>query len=94
MPRSPSIEAISAVSSPHTNAPAPSSTRRCRLHAAAEDVVAEQACFCFDDRMANPFYRQRIFGANVEVALVRRPRARRTMPSSTRKDRIPESADP
>ena len=71
-PRSPSTEAISAVSSPQTNAPAPSrtstskpkSTRRCRLPSRPRRSAWRMATL-------SRFDRQRIFGAAVDVALGR-----------------------
>ena len=43
MPRLPSMEAMSAVSSPQTKAPAPSLILQVEVPAGAEDVVAQEA---------------------------------------------------
>ena len=71
MPRSPSIEAISAVSSPQTNAPAPTRISTWKLNVRPEDAVAEQAVpLGLADRAAQALDRQRVLGAHVDVALV------------------------
>ena len=80
VPRRPSIEAISAVSSPQTNAPAPSRISTSKLKGVLQIVVAEQAA---PPRLANgrgqPRNRERILRAHVDEALARaharRPRS-------------------
>ena len=75
MPRLPSMEAMSAVSSPQTKAPAPSLRCRSKLPAAAEDVVAEVAArLGVGDRLGEALDGQRVLGAHVDVALVRADR--------------------
>ena len=72
MPRLPSIDAISAVSSPQTNAPAPSRMSTWKLKRVPQMLLpsrpSRSAC-----RMAvlQPLDGQRILGAHVDVALLR-----------------------
>ena len=70
MPRRPSMLWIRAVSSPHTNAPAPILMMTCRLKSAAQDVVAQQAVgLGLGDGRLQPLDGQRILGADVDVGL-------------------------
>ena len=70
MPRLPSIEAMRAVSSPQTKAPAPSLSLTWKLESGAEDVVAQEAVrLGLRDGDVQPLDRQRVLGAHVDVAL-------------------------
>jgi hypothetical protein len=76
MPRFPSSDWISAVSSPQTNAPAPSRTSRCREN--AEPRISEEAALLgLAYRGARVAHGLRVFGANVQVALGRANGVRR-----------------
>ena len=70
MPRCPSIEAISAVSSPQTKAPAPFLDLDVEIEPRAQDVLAQQAALARPAPMRHPqpLQRQRILGAAVDVA--------------------------
>ena len=69
MPRLPSTEAISAVSSPQTNAPAPSRKSMRKLKRVPQMFAPEQAhAFRLPDGSSQALDRQRIFGAHIDVA--------------------------
>ena len=69
-PRLPSIDAISAVSSPQTKAPAPIRISMRKLNARAADVAAQQAePLRLPDGDLQPLDGQRVLGAHVDVAL-------------------------
>ena len=71
-PRLPSMEAISAVSSPQTNAPAPMRISRSKSKPRAQDVLAEQAVLArLVEGVLEALDGQRVLGADVDVALVR-----------------------
>ena len=60
-PASPSSDAISAVSSPQTNAPAPSTSLDVELEAAAQDVLPQHSVLpCLLDRPIQAMNCQRI----------------------------------
>ena len=70
VPRSPSIEAISAVSSPQTNAPAPMRMSTSKLKRRPQMLLPRRpSCAGLADRRLQPADRQRILGADVDVAL-------------------------
>ena len=70
-PRSPSIEWIRAVSSPQTNAPAPEPDFQVEIEARAQDILAQQAPLAaLVDRPLDPLDGHRVFGADVEEALM------------------------
>ena len=78
VPRPPSIDAISAVSSPHTNAPAPSRTSTSNenwvsMHGRAEVAVLRGLA----DRLAQPGNGERVLRAAVDVAGARADRVGR-----------------
>ena len=67
-PRLPSIEAIRAVSSPHTKAPAPWRTSRSKEKSGAEDIFSQEAKFArLLDGDIQVLYGHRIFGAAVNI---------------------------
>ncbi len=71
MPRRPSIEASSAVSSPQTNAPAPSFTDKFEAEVGPHHALAQQAALpAALEGLVDPLDGQRILGADVEEALV------------------------
>ena len=78
-PALPSSEAISAVSSPQTNAPAPSTISMSNLKPRPRILLAQQAVLArLLDRPVQALHRQRILGAHVDDALAWRPsRSRR-----------------
>ena len=70
-PRLPSIEVMSAVSSPQTKAPEPLAIVQVEAEVGVEDVLAEQAVgAAVGDRRLEALERQRVLGAAVDVALV------------------------
>ena len=71
-PEWPSSDAMSAVSSPQTNAPAPSTVSMSNVEAAAEDVLAEDAVRPrLLDRALEADDRERVLGADVDDPLAR-----------------------
>ena len=71
-PRWPSIEVMSAVSSPQTKAPEPMRISRSKSKPRAHDVVAEQAVLArLPERVLEALDGERVLGAHVHVALVR-----------------------
>ena len=69
-PAQPSSDAISAVSSPQTNAPAPSTISMSKWKPRPRMFVAEHAVFArLLDGACQAVHRQRIFGADVDDAL-------------------------
>ena len=69
-PRRPSIEAMSAVSSPQTNAPAPMRISTLKLKVRLEEAVAQQAVlFRLLDGDLEPADGQRVLRPDVEVTL-------------------------
>ena len=72
MPRWPSMEARSAVSSPQTKAPAPFHDLDPEAQARAEEVVAQEAQILgVLHGPAHPGHGQGIFGPHIHVAFVR-----------------------
>ena len=71
-PRLPSIEAISAVSSPHTNAPAPMRRSMRNWNPLLQDAAAQQPlALRLLDGGLQPLDRQPILAADVDIALLR-----------------------
>jgi hypothetical protein len=68
MPRSPSMEAIKAVSSPQTKAPAPSLTLIFSPKSLSKSLSPRKplSSACFKSK-AQPVHRQRVFGANIDI---------------------------
>ncbi len=67
-PRLPSMEAISAVSSPHTNAPAPMRTSRSKGEISAKDVLPQEAELTrLRDGNVQVLHGNRIFRAAVDI---------------------------
>ena len=70
MPRLPSMLCISAVSSPHTKAPAPILMMMSSVEAAVEDVLAQQAVVPgLGDGRLQVLDGERVLGADVDVGL-------------------------
>ena len=70
-PRSPSIEWIRAVSSPHTNAPRAEADLQVEIEARAEDVLAQEPPLAaLGNRVFDPLDGQRILGPDVEEPLL------------------------
>ncbi len=64
------MEVMRAVSSPQTNAPAPSLMSNVEVESCAENVLAEQTVFsCLVDRYLKALNGDRIFRADVDIAL-------------------------
>ena len=75
VPRLPSIEAISAVSSPQTNAPAPRRTSMLKLKVVPQmSLPSSPRCSACRMAVLQPLDGQRIFRPDVDVTLVRADR--------------------